>query len=64
CIVPVHAPGTIITMPRNTIDYIVTEYGIAELKGKDVRTRINNLIAVAHPDHRDELRFAADKFMI
>jgi 4-hydroxybutyrate CoA-transferase len=37
------------------VDYIVTEYGIAELKGKTMKQRARNLINIAHPDFRSEL---------
>ncbi len=49
------APGAQITIPRNYADYIVTEYGIAPLRGRSVRERTKNLIAIAHPDFRAEL---------
>lgn len=57
-------PGAAVTMSRNTIDYIITEYGIALMKGKTVRERVDNLIAVAHPDFRKELRDTAFKHEI
>jgi len=47
--------GAPITTSRNDVDYIVTEYGIAEMKGKSLRERARNLINIAHPDFRDEL---------
>lgn len=49
------APGAQVTIPRNYADYIVTEYGIAPLRGRSVKERTLNLIAVAHPDVRAEL---------
>lgn len=49
------APGAQITIPRNYADYVVTEYGIAPLRGRSVRERTKNLIAIAHPDFRAEL---------
>lgn len=49
------AQGAQITIPRNYADYVVTEYGIAPLRGRSVRERTRNLIAVAHPDFRAEL---------
>jgi len=61
CIVPTLDPGTIITVSRNYADYIVTEYGIARLMGKTVRERANEMIAIAHPDFRAELRKEAQK---
>jgi len=60
-IVPQHEPGAIVTIPRFFADTIVTEHGIARLLGKNHRERANELIAVAHPDHRAELREAATR---
>ncbi len=54
-IVPSLDPGTIVTVPRNFADYIVTEYGIASLLGKSQRERAQELIGIAHPDFRSEL---------
>lgn len=53
------AEGAIVTTSKNDVDYIVTEYGIAHLRGESLSVRAKNLIAVAHPDFRDELTFAA-----
>jgi 4-hydroxybutyrate CoA-transferase len=47
--------GAAVTTSRNDVDYVVTEYGIAPLKGKSLRERARNLIDIAHPDVRDEL---------
>ena len=52
-------PGAAVTVPRNYVDYIVTEYGIAPMRGRSVRERVNNLIAIAHPDFRKDLENAA-----
>lgn len=60
-IVPAIEPGTIITVPRTLADIVVTEYGIARLKGKTQKQRAEELIAIAHPDFRDELKREADK---
>jgi len=60
-ITPFLEPGTIVTVPRNFADYIVTEYGIASLLGKTQRERAQELIAIAHPDFRAELRKQAQK---
>lgn len=49
-------PGAVVTTPRNYVDYIVTEFGIAQLKGKTIRERAQQLISIAHPDDRAELR--------
>lgn len=58
-IVPVLPQGTVVTIPRTFTDYVVTEYGIATLRGKTTKERVNELISVAHPDFRAELRIAA-----
>ena len=47
--------GTPITIPRYLSDIVVTEFGVAELKGKNLRQRAEALIAIAHPDFRDRL---------
>jgi len=47
--------GAIVTAPRFCTDYVVTEYGIAKLKGKDLYERAEQLINIAHPDFRDSL---------
>jgi acyl-CoA hydrolase len=52
----------VVTTLKNTVDNIVTEYGVAELRGKSVRERAKALIAVAHPDHRADLTDAAQRF--
>lgn len=60
-IVAQHAVGSVVTLSRNTVDYIITEFGIAPMRGRSVRQRVDNLIAVAHPDFRAELRKQADE---
>lgn len=55
------APGAIVTTSRNDVDYVVTEYGIAALKGKSLRERAKALIAIAHPDFRADLQAEYDK---
>lgn len=47
--------GAIVSLQRNDVDYIVTEYGAAHLKGKTTQERVKALIAIAHPKFRDEL---------
>ncbi|MDE3029168.1 MAG: butyryl-CoA:acetate CoA-transferase [Paracoccaceae bacterium] len=47
--------GNIVTAPRSDMMYVVTEYGIVNLKGKTVAERAKALISIAHPDFRDEL---------
>jgi acyl-CoA hydrolase len=54
-IVPSLTPGNIVTAPRTDVMYVVTEYGIASLKGKSVAERALALIGLAHPDFREEL---------
>jgi 4-hydroxybutyrate CoA-transferase len=60
-VVAQHEAGSIITVPRFFADTIVTEYGVARLWGKNHRQRATELIAVAHPDFREELRQAAER---
>lgn len=58
-IVPALPPGTPVTVPRTYVDYVVTEFGIAELRGRSIVERARRLIEIAHPDFRDELRSQA-----
>jgi acyl-CoA hydrolase len=58
-ILPTLAPGGAVTVPRTFIDYVVTEYGIATLRGKTLKERARELCAVAHPDFRPDLERAA-----
>ena len=58
-IVPQLAPGTIVTTPRTCVQYVATEYGVADLRYKSVSERARALIAIAHPDFRAELARAA-----
>jgi acyl-CoA hydrolase len=48
-------PGNIVTTPRSDVMYVVTEYGMVNLKGKSVAERAQALISIAHPDFRGEL---------
>lgn len=54
-IVPFLDQGSAVTTTRNEVNYVITEYGIAKLKGKSLRQRAEALIRIAHPDFRDEL---------
>ncbi|NLV16774.1 MAG: acetyl-CoA hydrolase [Syntrophomonadaceae bacterium] len=63
-IVPMLAQGTFVTTPRTEVDWIVTEYGAVQLKGRNVRQRTEMLISIAHPDFRDELRSQAKKMLL
>jgi acyl-CoA hydrolase len=47
--------GSVVTTNKNTVDHVVTEYGVAELHGQPVAVRAERLIAIAHPTFRDEL---------
>ncbi|MBO5556265.1 MAG: 4-hydroxybutyrate--acetyl-CoA CoA transferase [Oscillospiraceae bacterium] len=58
---PILTPGAVCTTSKNDVDYVVTEYGIAHLRGRSLGERARQLIAIAHPDFRDELSFEAKK---
>ena len=60
-IMPTLPQGTVVTIQRNCADYVVTEYGIAHIKGKSVRQRAEELINIAHPELRAELKKEARK---
>ncbi len=58
-----HLPaGTVVTTPRHQLDVVVTEHGVAELRGATVRERALALAAIAHPSVRDDLLAVADSF--
>ena len=56
--------GSVVSISRNLVDYVVTEYGIAKLKDKGIRDRVDALIQIAHPDFREELAAQAEKLML
>ena len=58
---PVLTPGAVVTTGKNDVDYIVTEYGIAHLRGKTAGERAKALIQIAHPKFREELLYDAKK---
>ena len=58
-IVPQLPAGEVVTNSKNTVDKVVTEFGVAELRSKTVRERTAALIAIAHPQHRDRLESEA-----
>jgi acyl-CoA hydrolase len=60
-IVPVLAPGTHVSTSKNDVNYVVTEYGVAQLRGKPARQRAAELIAIAHPNFRAELTAQAQR---
>ena len=55
-ILPQLTPGGVVTTPRTWVQYVVTEYGVADLKYKSTLERAKALIEIAHPDFRAELR--------
>lgn len=54
-IVPQLAAGDVVTTLKNTVDKVVTEWGVAELRGRSIRQRAQAMIAIAHPQHREQL---------
>ncbi|TMA57663.1 MAG: 4-hydroxybutyrate CoA-transferase, partial [Deltaproteobacteria bacterium] len=60
-IVPTLEPGSVITAPRAFVDFVVTEYGIASLRGKSLKQRAGALIEIAHPAFREELKKEAKR---
>ena len=52
-------PGAVVSISRNVADIIVTEYGVAYLRGRTVKERALQLIGIAHPKFRDQLRYEA-----
>ncbi|MDO8473197.1 MAG: acetyl-CoA hydrolase/transferase C-terminal domain-containing protein [Dehalococcoidia bacterium] len=54
-------PGTVVSVPRNLADLVVTEYGVARLRGKTQRQRAAELINASHPDYRAELARQAQR---
>lgn len=53
---PQLTPGSVVTTPRTLVQYVVTEYGVADLRYKSTLERARALTAIAHPDFREELR--------
>jgi acyl-CoA hydrolase len=52
-------PGSMVTTIKNTVDMVVTEYGVAEMRGRSISQRARALIAIAHPDFREDLEAEA-----
>ena len=61
CIVLSLPPGEVVTVSRTDVDKVVTEYGVAELRNKSIVQRVQAMIAIAHPQFRDELTAGAKK---
>jgi len=59
-IMPILTPGAIVTVPRSMNFYVITEYGMCNLKSKSTWQRAEALVNIAHPDLRDELIKEAD----
>ena len=60
-IVPFIDHGAAVTTSRCDADYIVTEYGIARMKGRPIKDRARQLINIAHPDFREGLKEEFEK---
>lgn len=63
-IAPTLSPGTHVTTSKNDINYVVTEYGVAQLRGKSMKQRTLELIGIAHPNFRAELTEQAKRMRI
>ena len=63
-IVPTLTPGTHMSLSKNDVNYVVTEFGVAQLRGKSASQRARELIAIAHPDFRAELSAAARQMQL
>ncbi len=60
-IVPMLKQGAAVTLSRNDVDFVVTEYGVAALRGTTIKERVERLIEIAHPDFKEQLRADARK---
>lgn len=56
-----HPEGTVVTVHRSFVDFVVTEQGVARLRGKTLKQRMAEMISIAHPDFRAELRKEAQR---
>ncbi len=63
-IAPALSAGTHVSTSKNDINYVVTEFGVAQLRGKSARQRARELIGIAHPDFRGELTEQAKRLKI
>ena len=63
-IVPRLDQGAIVSLSRNDVDYVVTEYGVASLRGTSIKERVKRLINIAHPDFREDLEKEAKNLKI
>ena len=58
------SPGAAVSISRNLVDYIVTEYGIAPMRDRPIRERVEGLIRIAHPQFREALRKEARDMLL
>jgi acyl-CoA hydrolase len=63
-IAPSLSPGTHVTTGKNDINYVVTEFGVAQLRGKSAKQRTQEMISIAHPKFREELTEAAKRMQL
>ena len=63
-IVPSLSPGTHVTTSKNDINYVVTEYGVAQLRGKSAKQRALEMMGIAHPDFRAQLKEQATQLKL
>lgn len=63
-IVPTLEPGALVTTSKNDVNYVVTEYGVAQLRGKSMRERARAMIGIAHPDFRPGLEEQAARMRL
>ncbi len=61
---PMLPAGSIVSLSRNDVDYVVTEYGVVNLRGTNIRERVKRLISIAHPDFRPWLQDEAQRLKI
>jgi itaconate CoA-transferase len=63
-VVPRLGSGAVITTPRMDVHYLVTEYGVVNLKGRSTRDRALDIISIAHPDFRGSLLREAENMYL
>ena len=63
-IAPSLSPGTHVTTSKNDINYVVTEFGVAQLRGKSAKQRTQEMISIAHPKFREDLTEAAKRMQL
>jgi acyl-CoA hydrolase len=63
-IVPYFKPGTQVSLGCNVVNWVVTEFGAVNLKGKAFWERVELLASIAHPDFKDEIFHAAEEAKI